>query len=108
MVLSKIDYNAFRDNSLTGTLTLPNSVTYVGSAAFRFNTLQTVYLGSNITVVGYDAFMDNSVNDVNTLTDIYIDMTESTWNSTVKAGPEVQSPPTQWKDDSTTAHFNQS
>ena len=73
--LETIGKNAFFENNLTGTLTIPSSVTSIGDSAFGKN---------------YD-----STTGIYTLQTININMTESEWNANVKYkdynGNEVQS-----------------
>ena len=105
--LKKIGGSAFRNNRLTGTLTLPNSLAHIGGEAFEYNALQKVYLGSNIAVMGSNTFTNNRINGSNSLTDIYVDMTESAWDSTVTDDHTPPSPLNlKWYDSGTTVHFN--
>ena len=76
------DY-AFQHNQISGTLTIPDSVTSIGNSAFSGNKINTLNLGSGLTSLESNAFSKNYNNTTSsyTLQTINIDMTESTWNS---------------------------
>ena len=76
---------AFRGNRISGTVTIPNSVTSIGNRAFSGNQIETLNLGSGLTSLGSEAFVGNyineNINNGTSLTTININMTQSTWNS---------------------------
>ena len=81
--LQTIGNNAFSYNQLSGTLTIPSSVTSIEYGAFSGNKINTLNLGSGLTSLGSLAFSNNYDYTLSsyTLQAINIDMTESTWNS---------------------------
>ena len=83
--LQTIGSYAFKGNRISGTVTIPNSVTSIGSNAFDSNRIDTLNLGSGLTNLGSAAFSDNYIDGISsrglTLITININMTQSTWNS---------------------------
>ena len=81
--LQTIGNSAFSFNQLSGTLTIPSSITSIGDGAFYGNKINTLNLGSGLTSLGSNAFSKNYNNTTSsyTLQEININMTESTWNS---------------------------
>lgn len=61
---------AFRRNALAGTLTLPDSVTDIGTGAFEDNDLETVQFGSQVANLGNHAFVGNDLQRINSTTPI--------------------------------------
>ncbi len=106
--LTEIGRSAFENNNISGTITLPSSVEIIKEYAFYDNIIEEVHLGSNIKNMGSYAF--GMRNSGASLAHIYVDMTEATWNSTVKSNTSSLSPITSvtWYNGSPTMHFNQS
>ena len=75
--ITTIGISAFQYNSISGTLTLPSSVETIGSTAFYNNSVEELHLGANINSIGAAAF--DMLNQ--SLTDVYVDMTESEWDN---------------------------
>ena len=61
--VERIADNVFHSASLTGTLTIPNTVTHIGANAFRNNQLTSVVFasGGNALTIGAEAFRQNSL-----------------------------------------------
>ena len=57
--LQTIGNNAFSNNQLSGTLTIPSSVTSIEYNAFYDNKINTLNLGSGLTSLGVSAFRRN-------------------------------------------------
>ena len=57
--VTHIAANAFDSLGLTGTLTLPNTLTHIGQSAFRNNSLTTVTIPSSVASIGNYAFANN-------------------------------------------------
>ena len=98
-------------NQISGTLTIPGSVTTIGESAFSYNKIETLNLGFGLKLLREFAFSNNndSNSSSNTLKTINIDMTENEWNTNVKYenhnGDVVQS--IEWYDGTPTVIYNQ-
>jgi hypothetical protein len=84
---------AFADNNLT-TVTIPNSVTSIGDSAFYSNNLTTVTIGSSVAIIDAWAFSSNDLTTVtipDSVTSIGIDAFYSNNLTTVTIGSSVAS-----------------
>lgn len=63
--LTKIKNRAFADNSISGILTIPNSITHIEAHAFNTNSIDSLDLGTGITAILTGVF---SRNDLTSLT----------------------------------------
>ena len=68
------DY-AFYNNQISGTITIPSSVTSIGARAFYVNHIEILNLGSGLQYIGDYSFSSNF------LTELNINMTQNTWSS---------------------------
>jgi hypothetical protein len=55
--------SAFSSNKLTS-ITIPNSVTYIGHSAFSYNKLTNVSIPNRVTYIGIHAFANNNLTNV--------------------------------------------
>ena len=94
--LKIIGDSSFKDNNITGALTLPSSVEKVENNAFAENSISTLYLGASINTLGYQAFYMSS----GSLTNVHVDMTQNEWNSIQSQSLIFNGSPTM--------HYNQS
>ena len=62
--INRIGRNAFEDNNITGTLTIPSTVKEIGSLAFLQNEITTLNLQNGLEVMGYDSFYHNMISSV--------------------------------------------
>ncbi|WP_180245621.1 leucine-rich repeat domain-containing protein [Secundilactobacillus silagincola] len=85
---------AFSDKNITGTVTIPDTVTSIGQDAFTKNTISSVVLGSGVKTIGQDAFSVNRISDTVTIPDSVISIGvrafAENWISGVKLGNHVQ------------------
>lgn len=86
--------NAFNDKNITGTVTIPDTVTSIGQDAFTKNTISSVVLGSSVRTIGQDAFSVNQISGSITIPDsvtsIGVRAFAENWISGVKLGNHVQ------------------
>lgn len=73
--LQEIGNNAFQDNAIGPTLSIPDSVKSIGERAFSKNNIQTLSLGSSLESLNDGSFAQNNISSIS------INMTQSTWNS---------------------------
>jgi hypothetical protein len=59
--VTTITDNEYANCSLTGTITIPDSVTSIGNGAFSGNQLTAVKIGKGVTSIGDNAFADNKL-----------------------------------------------
>ena len=62
--INRIGRNAFEDNNITGTITIPSTVREIGATAFLQNELTTLNLQNGLEVIGYDAFYYNRLSSI--------------------------------------------
>jgi hypothetical protein len=62
--LQTIGLKAFWDNNITGHLTIPNSVTYIGANSFISNSISSLDLGTGVQVVYTQAFAANLLTSI--------------------------------------------
>jgi hypothetical protein len=58
-----IGFGAFADNQLTS-IVIPNSITYIGGGAFWYNQLTSITMPNSITYIGDSAFRGNQLNSI--------------------------------------------
>ena len=65
VALKRIEGNAFSGVGLTGTLTIPSTVTYIGGDAFAFNSITNVILPEGLKTIDAGAFRSNKLTSIN-------------------------------------------
>jgi len=58
--VTRIHESAFENLGLTGSVTIPNTVTFIGTRAFRGNSISTVTIPASVTNIGNYAFANNA------------------------------------------------
>ena len=58
--VTRIADSAFESVGLTGTLTLPNTLTHIGQRAFMGNSLTSITIPNSVTLIGNYAFANNT------------------------------------------------
>lgn len=77
--LERIEYCAFFTSGLSGNVVVPNSVTYMGDAAFRATQVESIVLGDGVTYLGYNLVGNDGGTSKTNLKEIYISA-KSTFN----------------------------
>lgn len=72
--LTYIGTNAFSNNTMSGIITIPGSVIYIGDSAFEFNALTGVVIQEGVKQIGSFTFRNNQLTNItlpSTITNIY-------------------------------------
>ena len=87
VVLTKIDSAAFSGVGLTGKLTIPSTVTYIGTDAFAFNSLTSVVLPEGLKTIKSGAFRSNKLTSID-IPDSVTSIETTAFNTNYINGPD--------------------